>query len=102
MENAILSVATAGAIVPAVNYLVEIVRPFVKDKRFLPVFAVLFGVGLSILVGIVKNQGADIILDSVIGLIGTGLAIGNYEHTKNKVKKREAEKKLPDYDGPLV
>lgn len=102
MENILISTLTAGAIVPVVNHLVEIARPFVKDNRFLPVIALVLGVGVSVLIGLVHDQGPGAILDAVIGLIGTGLAIGNYEKTKDALRQRESEKTIPDYEGKRI
>jgi len=44
--DAILMVASPTAII----YLIAIVKPFIKDKRRLPIVALIFGLGLAALI----------------------------------------------------
>lgn len=56
--------------------LTQLVKPFISDARLIPVVAVLFGIGMTILAGDMINVigiKAQIITGLVLGLSGVGL-----------------------------
>lgn len=63
------------AAIPFVIGLVELLKPFISDKRFYPIVAVVFGVALNEVVAWQLNQGYALatLLGVTVGLAASGL-----------------------------
>lgn len=79
-----------------ITILVQLVKPYVRSSKLVPLVAVAMGMGLAVLIqattGQVHSYG-DVIADAIGGLVAALIAIGGYESSLDKIKTGSA--KLP-------